>query len=67
MSPPKREQRQIWFFGLLGGEAGRTHVVLTVADHRPLLLHLPEGVDPDEVIDLIGDFSSCFVLSLVYY
>jgi ABC-type ATPase involved in cell division len=59
--PTQQELRQLQFLWLRGGEAARAHIAQTVANDPPLLLHLPGGVDRDEVMDLIGEFPSCFV------
>jgi hypothetical protein len=58
--PTQQELRQLQFLWFRGGEAAHAHIAQTVANDPPLLLHLPGGVDRDEVIDLIGEFS-CFV------
>jgi hypothetical protein len=59
--PTQQELRQLQFLWLRGGEAARAHIAQTVANDLPLLLHLPGGVDRDEVMDLIGEFPFCFV------
>jgi ABC-type ATPase involved in cell division len=59
--PTQQELRQLQFLWLQGGEAARAHIAQTVANDPPLLLDLPGGVDRDEVMDLIGEFLSCFV------
>jgi hypothetical protein len=38
-----------------------------VANDPPFFLHLSRGVDRNEIIDLIGEFPSCFVRPAVYY
>ncbi len=64
--PSQQELRQLQFYWLWGGEAARAHITQTVANDPPLLLHLLGGVDRDEVMDLIGEFPSCFVRLGVY-
>jgi hypothetical protein len=59
--PTEQELRQLQFFWLWGGEATPAHIAQTMANDLPLFQHLPGGVDRDEVIDLIGEFPSCFV------
>ncbi len=59
--PTQQEQRQLQSLWLWGGEAVRAHIAQTVANNPPLLLHFLGGVDRDEVMDLISEFSSCFV------
>jgi hypothetical protein len=65
MPPTDLEKRQIRFFWVRGGEVGRLHVAQTVLDHPPLLLNLPAEVSQPEVMDLMGEFLSRFVLLLV--
>jgi hypothetical protein len=42
-------------------------MVQTVANDLPLLLHLPGGVDRNEVMGLIGEFPYCFIRLGVCY
>jgi hypothetical protein len=65
MPPTRQEKWPIQFFWLWDREMGRTHTAQMVIDHPPLLLHLPDGVSQDEVMDLMGEFSSRLVPSLV--
>ncbi len=65
--PTQQELRQLQFLWLRGGEAARAHMVQTVANDLPLLLHLPGGVDRNEVMGLIGEFPYCFIRLGVCY
>jgi hypothetical protein len=66
-SPTQQELWQLQFLWLWGGEAASAHIAQTVTNNPLLLLHLPGGVDRDEVMDLIGEFPSCFVHPGVCY
>jgi hypothetical protein len=59
--PTQQALRLLQFLWLRGGEATCAHIAQTVANDPPLLLHLLEGMDRDEVMDLIGEFPFCFV------
>jgi hypothetical protein len=63
----QQELHQLQFLWLRGGEAARAYIAQMVANDPPLLLHLLVGVDRDEVMDLIREFSSCFVRLGVCY
>jgi hypothetical protein len=63
----QQELQQLQFLWLQGREAARAHIVQTVANDPLFLLHLPRGMDRDEVMDLIGEFPSCFVCPSVCY
>jgi hypothetical protein len=66
MPPTELKKRQICFFWVQGGKAGRLHVAQTVLDHPPLLLNLPAEVSQPKVMDLMGEFLSHFILLLVH-
>jgi hypothetical protein len=57
----QQELRQLQFLWLQGEEAAHAHIVQMVANNPLLLLHLPGGVDRDEVMDLIGEIPYCLV------
>jgi hypothetical protein len=65
--PSKQELWQLQFLWLRGGEAANAHIAQTVANDPLLLLHLLGGVDRDEVMDLISEFSFYFVRLGVCY
>jgi hypothetical protein len=54
----QQELRQLQLLWLRGGEVARVHIAQMMANDLLFLLHLPGGINRDEVIDLISEFPS---------